>query len=90
MDALQWIVNIIYIIRIQEMGVCNLFIFMKNKNGEKELITPILDGTILPGITRDSILRMTTEMDRFKVIERSIHIDEVIQGIKEDRVSTIV
>jgi branched-chain amino acid aminotransferase len=34
----------------------NLFVFWKNENGEDELITPPLDGTILPGITRDSIL----------------------------------
>lgn len=38
------------------MGVCNLFFFWKNKRGEKELVTPILDGTILPGIVRDTVL----------------------------------
>ena len=31
----------------------NLFLFWKNAAGEKELITPPLDGTILPGVTRD-------------------------------------
>ena len=49
------------------MGVCNLFFFLKNKDGEHELITPILDGTILPGVVRDSILRIATQMNRFKV-----------------------
>ena len=38
------------------MGVCNLFIYMINKDGEKELVTPELDGTILPGVIRDSVL----------------------------------
>jgi len=38
------------------MGVCNLFFFWKNKDGEDELVTPELDGTILPGIVRDSVL----------------------------------
>ena len=41
------------------MGVCNLFFLIKNKAGEKELVTPILDGTILPGVTRDSVLRIS-------------------------------
>jgi branched-chain amino acid aminotransferase len=34
----------------------NFFVFWKNEKGEDELITPPLDGTILPGITRDSII----------------------------------
>ena len=29
-----------------------------NEKGEDELITPPLDGTILPGITRDSLLTL--------------------------------
>lgn len=41
---------------VQEMGVCNVFFFWKNKEGEKELVTPILDGSILPGVVRDSVL----------------------------------
>jgi hypothetical protein len=31
----------------------NFFMFWVNEAGEKELITPSLDGTILPGVTRD-------------------------------------
>lgn len=68
------------------MGVCNLFIYMTNKHGEKELVTPVLDGTILPGVTRDSVLRIAMEMNEFKVSQRSVHIDEVIEGIHEGRV----
>lgn len=65
------------------MGVCNLFFFTINKKGEKELITPMLDGTILPGILRDSILviylkyyfkEITREMKEFKVTERKLYI----------------
>ena len=37
---------------VTEVGTMNLFVFWKNENGEDELITPPLDGTILPGITR--------------------------------------
>lgn len=56
------------------MGVCNLFFFVKNKNGEKELITPELDGTILPGITRDSILELVRSWGKFKVTEKKLYI----------------
>lgn len=57
------------------MGVCNLFFFLKNKHGEEELITPILDGTILPGVVRDSVLRIAMEMNKFKVVESMKHND---------------
>jgi hypothetical protein len=30
----------------------NMFVFWKNEKGEQELVTPPLDGTILPGVTR--------------------------------------
>ena len=40
---------------ITEAGACNLYIYWINKNNQKELVTPMLDGTILPGITRQSI-----------------------------------
>jgi len=48
----------------------NFFVFWKNEKGEDELITPPLDGTILPGITRDSILTLTQELGEFKVSQR--------------------
>jgi branched-chain amino acid aminotransferase len=41
---------------VSEVGSMNIFFFWKNKDGEKELVTPVLDGSILPGITRDSVL----------------------------------
>jgi branched-chain amino acid aminotransferase len=48
----------------------NFFVFWKNEKGEDELITPPLDGTILPGITRDSILTLMQELGEFKVSQR--------------------
>jgi branched-chain amino acid aminotransferase len=66
--------------------VCNLFFYWKNKQGEDELLTPLLDGTILPGVTRDSVLRLGTEMKKFKVTQRKIYIDEIIEAHKENRV----
>ena len=52
----------------------NVFVFWKNEKGEDELITPPLDGTILPGITRQSILHLTKEWKEFKVVERTFKI----------------
>ena len=42
-----------------EVGAMNLFVYWKNEQGEKELLTPPLDtGIILPGVTRDSIMEL--------------------------------
>lgn len=41
---------------IGEVGTSNIFFVTKGKDGTKELITPELDGLILPGVTRDSII----------------------------------
>jgi len=52
----------------------NLFVFWKNEEGEDELVTPPLDGTILPGITRDSILNLAKSLKKFKVSEKMFKI----------------
>lgn len=64
----------------------NFFVFWNNEKGEKELITCPLDGTILPGVTRDSILQITKKWGEFKVTERQFKIDELIKALKEKRV----
>ncbi|KAI0326601.1 branched-chain amino acid aminotransferase II [Cubamyces sp. BRFM 1775] len=43
--------------RITEAGVMNVFVVLKRDDGV-DLLTPPLDGTILPGVTRDSILAL--------------------------------
>ncbi|ETE68876.1 Branched-chain-amino-acid aminotransferase, cytosolic, partial [Ophiophagus hannah] len=42
--------------QITEVGTMNLFLYWRNEDGEDELATPPLDGIILPGVTRQSIL----------------------------------
>lgn len=64
----------------------NFFVFWKNEHGEDELITPPLDGTILPGITRDSILTLTKELKKFKVSTRPFKIQELMKACQEKRV----
>lgn len=63
------------------MGVCNLFFFWKNKEGETELVTPELDGTILPGVTRDAVIRLCLKMNKFKVTERKLYMKELIEAV---------
>jgi len=75
--------------KITEVGTMNLFCFWKNKQGEKELITAPLDGQILPGITRKSILELTREWKEFKVSEADWTIDSLVQALNDGRVIEI-
>ena len=59
---------------IEEVGTSNAFFIIDN-----ELITPPLGGTILPGITRDSVLQLAKDWG-MKINERMISIDEVIES----------
>lgn len=59
---------------VEEVGSMNIFFMFGN-----EAVTPSLDGTILPGITRDSIIKILKSQG-FKVTERRITIDEVINS----------
>ena len=56
----------------------NIFIHLEHPDGKRELLTPPLDkGIILPGVTRRSILEMTSEWGEFTVSERSFTMKEV-------------
>jgi branched-chain amino acid aminotransferase len=57
---------------IEEVGTMNIFFLIGD-----ELITPPLTGSILPGITRDSVLRLTKDWG-LKVSEKRISIDDVL------------
>ncbi|KAJ3330714.1 branched-chain-amino-acid aminotransferase [Blyttiomyces sp. JEL0837] len=70
---------------ITEVGTMNLFVLWKNKNGETELVTPPLDGTILPGVTRDSIISLAKTWNEFKVVERKVRMSEITEAIAEGR-----
>jgi branched-chain amino acid aminotransferase len=61
---------------VEEVGTMNICFKFKD-----ELATPPLTGTILPGITRNSILTMCRDMGMV-VNERQIAIDEVIDKAK--------
>jgi branched-chain amino acid aminotransferase len=64
---------------VEEVGTMNLFFFIGDK-----LITPPLEGTILPGVTRDSVIHLATDW-KIKVLERKLSIDEVFKASKEGK-----
>jgi branched-chain amino acid aminotransferase len=59
---------------VEEMGGMNLF-FVLGSGGSARLVTPELSGSLLPGITRDSLLQLAIDAG-FSVEERKIDIDE--------------
>ncbi|MCG6915499.1 branched-chain amino acid aminotransferase [bacterium BMS3Abin03] len=58
---------------IEEVGTMNIFINLKD-----EVVTPKLNGSILPGITRKTVIQLLKEWN-MNVVERDISVDEVIQ-----------
>lgn len=62
---------------IEEVGSMNIFFKIKNK-----IITPMINGSILPGVTRDSIITLCKDFG-YEVEERRISIDEVIEALEK-------
>jgi len=72
---------------ITEVGAMNLFVVMKTKDGNQtELITAPLDGTILPGVTRRSVLELARESGEYLVSERKLTMSEFVGAAKEGRI----
>jgi branched-chain amino acid aminotransferase len=59
---------------VEEVGTMNIAFIIKD-----ELVTPPLGGTILAGVTRDSVLQLARRWG-MSVTERPISIDEVVDG----------
>jgi branched-chain amino acid aminotransferase len=64
---------------IEEVGTSNIFFKI-----DEELITPPLEGTILAGLTRDSVIKLSN-LWGINVVERKISIDEVLEASKTGR-----
>ncbi|MGH3439950.1 MAG: branched-chain amino acid aminotransferase [Sciscionella sp.] len=59
---------------VEEMGGMNLF-FVLDSGSDARLVTPELSGSLLPGITRDSLLRLAADLG-YGVEERRISTEE--------------
>jgi len=68
---------------VSECGAMNMFFFLKGKGGAKELVTQPLDGTILPGVTRDSVLGLCRQWGDFEVSERKLSVRELADAARE-------
>jgi branched-chain amino acid aminotransferase len=69
---------------LEELGGMNVFFVTKDKT----LVTPRLTGTILEGITRDSILQLGTEQG-LKVEERRITFNEWKDGVASGQIQEV-
>jgi branched-chain amino acid aminotransferase len=65
---------------IEEVGTMNILFVIDGK-----LVSPMLSGSILPGITRASVLQLARDRFGMEVEERRITIDEVFTASKEGR-----
>ena len=67
---------------VEEVGAMNIaFVYA---NGE--IVTPALSGSILPGVTRDSMLRLAPDLG-FSMREARLDVDEVLADIASGRIT---
>ena len=72
---------------IDEMGSNNLF-FVHGSGSQVEVVTPQLTGSILAGITRDSLLVLAKELG-CEVTERKVSWDEWREGAADGRITEV-
>lgn len=74
---------------VTEVGTMNMFVALRNKDtGAKELVTAPLDGTILEGVTRDSVLALAREKlvpEGWSIVERKYTMQELSDAADEGR-----
>ncbi len=68
---------------IEEVGAMNIFFLIGD-----QLVTPELSGSILPGITRYSVISLAEKWG-INVSERKISIDELIQAGKDGKLKEV-
>jgi branched-chain amino acid aminotransferase len=66
---------------VEEVGTMNIFFVFGG-----ELVTPPLSGSILPGVTRDSVIQLARDWN-IPVMERPVEIDEVIRRAQDGSLS---
>ena len=72
---------------VEEMGGMNLY-FVKGSGASATIVTPKLTGTLLPGITRDSILSVAADLG-YKVEEVMLSIDDWRDGVASGEITEI-
>lgn len=72
---------------VEEMGTNNLF-FVFGTGSEARLVTPELSGSLLPGITRDSLLTLAADSG-YPVEERKVSVEEWRKGAESGEISEV-
>jgi branched-chain amino acid aminotransferase len=72
---------------VDEMGSNNVF-FVFGSGEQAEIVTPTLTGSILPGVTRDSLLILAKELG-CQVTERRIAGQEWLEGAADGRITEV-
>ncbi len=68
---------------VEEVGTMNIFFRIAD-----EIITPALEGTVLPGVTRDSVIKFAAHLGH-KVIERPISMTEIMEALRNGTLQEI-
>ncbi|XP_012589150.1 PREDICTED: branched-chain-amino-acid aminotransferase, mitochondrial isoform X2 [Condylura cristata] len=75
--------------QLTEVGTMNIFIYWTYEDGVLELVTPPLDGVILPGVVRQSLLDLANTWGEFRVVQRKITMTELVRALEEGRVREV-
>ena len=68
---------------VEEVGAMNIFFKI-----DGEVVTPMLNGSILGGITRDSVIEVL-KGSGYKVSERKVSIEEISKAYKEGKLEEV-
>ena len=72
---------------VEEMGGMNLY-FVYGSGSSARVVTPALTGTLLPGVTRDSLLTLATELG-YTAEEGKISTDEWLEGCASGAITEV-
>jgi branched-chain amino acid aminotransferase len=72
---------------VEEMGGMNLF-FVFGSGSDAEVVTPELSGSLLPGVTRDSLLQLARDLG-YRTAERRISTDEWAKAVDSGELTEV-
>ncbi|XP_064150086.1 branched-chain-amino-acid aminotransferase, mitochondrial isoform X4 [Loxodonta africana] len=75
--------------QLTEVGTMNIFVYWTHEDGVLELVTPPLDGVILPGVVRQSVLDLAQSWGEFRVAQRKVTMNELLRALEEGRVREV-
>jgi len=72
---------------VEEMGGMNLF-FVYGKGKGARLVTPRLTGSLLPGVTRDSLLKLSADLG-YQAEESTVTVEGWREGVKSGLITEV-